>query len=375
MKNIYTLLLLATTLSTLAQAPATYYNNATGTGYTLKTQLKTIITNGHSDQGYGALWTLYNNQAFRDNFYEDNGTILDMYSENPNGTDSYEYNVISDQCGNYDSEGDCYNREHLVPQSYFENFQINPMKNDPFHVVPSDGWVNGQRNNLPFGPVGSATYTSSNGSKKGQNTNVGYSAGYAGVVFEPIDEFKGDIARSLLYFSTRYEDFMDNFYNAADASTTQAKAMFDGSTNKVFSDTFLSILLTWHQNDPVSAKEIAINNAVYNFQGNRNPYIDHPEYACQIWITACAALSTDSYVGNLEVAVYPNPSNDNNIRINSKKELTSIAVININGQTIRTEIAPSSHNNIYLIENLPSGFYFLRMESEAGSVTKKIVIN
>src|SRR5690606_10833762 len=186
------------------------------------------ISNGHNDQGYNSLWTLFTNPAFRDNYYENNGTLLDMYSENPTGTDSYEYSGTSDQCGNYNSEGDCYNREHLVPQSYFEDYQVNPMKNDPFHVVPSDGWVNGQRNNLPFGRVASPTYTSSNGSKKGNNINSGYSAGYSSVVFEPIDEFKGDIARSLFYFATRYENFMDDFYDAADGSSTQSKAMFDG---------------------------------------------------------------------------------------------------------------------------------------------------
>jgi endonuclease I len=357
----------------MAQAPANYYNNATGTGYTLKTQLKNIITNGHSDQGYNALWTLYTNQAFRDNFYEADGTLLDMYSENPTGSDSYEYSSPAQQCGNYNSEGDCYNREHLVPQSYFENFQVDPMKNDPFHVVPSDGWVNGQRGNFPFGPVGSTTYTSSNGSKKGANANTGYSAGYSGIVFEPIDEFKGDVARSLLYFSTRYQDFMDDFYAAADGTSTQAKVMFDGSTNKVFSDTFLKIILTWHQNDPVSARELAVNNAVYNYQGNRNPYIDHPEYACQIWAAACASLGTDD-LSLADVAVYPNPVHDQTVYIYSANPLSKIQLINISGQIIKSYENLQSQSNTYTLFGLPSGFYLLRMESESGSLTKKVII-
>lgn len=179
MKKLYSLILSALSIAAFGQIPNGYYNNATGSGYALKTQLRTIISNGHSDQGYNALWTLFTNSAFRDNYYENNGTLLDMYSENPAGADSYEYSSTSEQCGNYNSESDCYNREHLVPQSYFEDYQVNPMKNDPFHVVPADGWVNGQRGNLPFGPVSSPTYTSSNGSKKGNNTNSGYSAGYS----------------------------------------------------------------------------------------------------------------------------------------------------------------------------------------------------
>src|SRR5690606_27033525 len=169
MKKTYFLILLAISHFATAQAPAGYYNSATGSGYTLKTQLKTIITSGHSDQGYNSLWSLYTNSAYRDNFYEVNNTLLDIYSERPSGTDSYEYTPGSDQCGNYSAEGSCYNREHLVPQSYFDNYQVNPMKNDPFHVVPTDGWVNGVRGNLPFGVVASANYTSTNGSKRGTN--------------------------------------------------------------------------------------------------------------------------------------------------------------------------------------------------------------
>ncbi|HEX8270665.1 MAG TPA: endonuclease [Flavobacterium sp.] len=376
MKKIFTLLMLVSCAIGFAQIPAGYYNNATGTGYTLKSQLRTIIANGHSDQGYNALWTLFTNSAFRDNYYEADGTLLDMYSEKPLGADSYEYSSTSQQCGNYDSEGDCYNREHLIPQSYFEDFQVNPMKNDPFHVVPSDGWVNGKRNNLPFGVVGTATYTSSNGSKSGNNSNTGYATGYSGIVFEPIDEFKGDIARSIFYFATRYETFMDDFYAAADGTSTQAKAMFDGSTNKVFSDTFLNILITWHKNDPVSLKEIAINNAVYNFQGNRNPYIDNPNYVCLIYGPQCQALNTVAFDSPLNnVSIYPNPTNNNQISISSESRIDEIQLININGQIVREITSPAADNNIYTISNLTSGFYFVKLTSEKGSVTKKILVN
>src|SRR5690606_2788376 len=110
--------------------------------------------------------------------------------------------------------------------------------------------------------------------KMGYNLNSGYSAGYSGLVFEPIDEFKGDIARIYFYFATRYQNQISNW------SSFQ---MFDGSSDKVFDDTFLSILLTWHQNDPVSQKEIDRNNDIYDFQNNRNPFVDHPEYVNLIW--------------------------------------------------------------------------------------------
>lgn len=374
MKKIYILVFILSLSLSFAQIPAGYYNTATGNGYTLKTQLYNIIKN-HNDQGYPALWTLYTNTAFRDNYYENDGSLLDMYSEKPAGPDSYQYTSTSQQCGNYNGEGVCYNREHLIPQSYFDNYAIDPMKNDAFHVIPSDGYVNGQRNNLPFGRVNSATYTSTNGSKKGSNLNSGYSAGYSGTVFEPIDEFKGDIARSFFYFATRYENIMSNFYNTANGSTTEAKAMFDGSNNKVFSDTFLNILITWHLNDPVSAKEIAINNRVYQHQGNRNPYIDHPEYVCQVWSTPCAALSNQNFASLETISVYPNPSNENKITIETDIELDEIQLINLNGQLIQWIKKPEFSNNTYTLENLPQGFYLLRLNSKNQSLTKKIVIN
>ncbi|HEX8561473.1 MAG TPA: endonuclease [Flavobacterium sp.] len=374
MKNLYSFLLLIVATTGFAQIPAGYYNNATGTGYTLKTQLRTIITNGHNDQGYGSLWTLYTNPAFRDNYYEADGTLLDMYSEKPAGADSYEYSTISQQCGNYNGEGDCYNREHLVPQSYFDNFQVDPMKNDPHHVVPSDGYVNGQRNNLPFGVVGTASYTSTNGSEKGNNINAGYAAGYSGTVFEPIDEFKGDIARSIFYFATRYENFMDDFYTTANAGTTQAKVMFDGTTNKVFSDTFLNILITWHQNDPVSAKEVAINNAIYNYQHNRNPYIDHPEYVCQIWTAACAALGTNDVV-LADVVLYPNPANGSVVFINSENMLTKIQVFSVTGQTVREIANPVADNATYQLNDLKAGVYFVKLSAGERSVVKMLIVN
>ena len=251
----------------IAQIPAGYYDAANGkTGYELKTALKDIITNGHNDQGYDALYTLYQSSDV-DNYYENDQTLLDIYSEIPSGADSYEYAQTGDKCGNYQGEGDCYNREHLVPQSVFNS--AAPMKNDGHFVVPSDGYVNSKRSNYAFGIVNNPDWTSTNGSKVGPNTT----AGYTGTVFEPIDEFKGDIARMLFYFATRYEDQVASW----------SHPMLNGTSDQVFSDWFLDILLQWNTDDPVSQREIDRNEAVYNFQGNRNPYIDHPEWVNEVW--------------------------------------------------------------------------------------------
>ena len=90
LKNIFSILLLLVGIHIHAQIPSGYYNSATGSGYTLKSQLKTIISNGHEDQGYGALYNAYVTSD-NDTFYENDNTVLDMYSENPTGTDSYNY--------------------------------------------------------------------------------------------------------------------------------------------------------------------------------------------------------------------------------------------------------------------------------------------
>ena len=250
----------------IAQIPSGYYNTATGTGYTLKTQLYNIIK-GHTNNGYAGLYTTYLTSDV-DNFYENDGTILDMYSENPLGTDPYTYTTATTQrCGNYAAEGDCYNREHIIPQSVFN--EASPMVADAHFITPTDGKVNGMRSNYPHGTVSSTTYTSQNGSKLGSSSVSGYS----GTVFEPVNAFKGDIARMYFYFATRYENTVSGY----------SYPMFDGSANKVFTTAFLNLLLAWHTQDPVSAREIARNNAIYGRQNNRNPYIDHPEYVNQIW--------------------------------------------------------------------------------------------
>ncbi|KJY88387.1 endonuclease I [Vibrio neptunius] len=251
-----------------------YYKSAEGkTGYALKTALYNIINN-HNSQGYSAIWNLVKT-ADIDNYYEKDGTILDIYSEKISGSDSIQFTKVTDQCGQYRKEGDCYNREHSFPKSWFGG-KVEPMNSDGHHLYATDGYVNAKRSNWPFGEVGSATYTSSNGSKVGSAVS---SLGYAGTVFEPIDAFKGDLARTYFYMATRYENEIANWEGNSD----NANAVLNGTNTTVFEPWVLAMLKRWHANDPVDQKEIDRNNAVYNFQGNRNPYVDHPEFVNMVW--------------------------------------------------------------------------------------------
>lgn len=256
--------------------PAGYYNNATGTGSTLKTQLYNIISAGHDPLSYDDLWT-----AFQTTDDKINGKVWDMYSDNPGGSPPYEFTFITDQCGNYEAEGDCYNREHSWPSSWFND--AAPMYTDLFQLVPTDGYVNNRRSNYIFGEVASASWTSQNGSKLGSSAVTGYS----GTLFEPIDEYKGDFARNYFYMVTRYENKV-----IAWSSNAIVSDILNGTTHPAFQAWYLNMLAQWHTNDPVSQKEIDRNNTIYVLQGNRNPFIDHPEYVTSIWNVGASALLT-----------------------------------------------------------------------------------
>lgn len=366
MKINYLLFTFSMSAVASAQIPAGYYNTATGTGYTLKTQLRKIIDNvddGISgedlaqDNGYSALYTTFMTSD-KDFYFENNGTLLDMYSENPNGPDAYEYTygVNQDDGSSGTAEGQRYNREHVIPQSVFNSNE--PMRNDAHFVIPSDKFVNAQRGNLPFGRVQNANFTSTNGSRRGNNNNSGYSAGYSNDVFEPIGAFKGDIARMYFYFATRYETSVSGW----------TYDMFDGTSNQVLNQTFFNILYQWHVQDPVSQRELDRNNAIYNNQNNRNPYIDHPEYVANVWQSV---LSVNNFEQENAINLYPNPIEGNTLYINSNSSL-KVDIYNVLGKKIlSTEV--SHVNNKIDVGFLYSGVYLIKLSSDSGSVTKKII--
>jgi len=269
MKRNLTLLLLFSLFQLSAQIPAGYYNSAVGkTGAALKTQLSSIISAGAVDKGYDYLYTIYKTS---DNL--PNGKVWDMYSIKSNGTANYYYDHGSDKCGSYSGEGSCYNREHTFCDSWLGN--SSPQRSDAHHLIPTDGYVNNRRSSFPHGKVGSATWTSSNGSKLGSSDA---STGYSGTVFEPIDEFKGDFARMYFYVATRYESKIAGWANNGSAGEILAGNSYPG-----YKAWFYNLMLKWNALDPVSQKERNRNDAIQVYQKNRNPYIDHPELADYVW--------------------------------------------------------------------------------------------
>lgn len=217
----------------------------------VKTDLSKLIS-GHKTVSYSGLWDAY----MKTDMKPGTNYIWDMYSD-------YNY-TKSKQCGNYSVEGDCYNREHSVPKSWFGD--KSPMNSDLFHVYPTDGKVNGMRSNYAYGEVKSPTYTSKNGSKLG--SPVSFGSGTPTKVFEPIDEYKGDFARTYFYFATRYEGTAMTSGEGGKVFTTNA--VFPGLTQYS-----INLFLKWDEEDPISEKEINRNQIVFeDYQKNRNPFID-----------------------------------------------------------------------------------------------------
>lgn len=255
----YLLWLLAPALVGAAQPPPGYYDSAQGlTGEALRTALQQIIS-PHTVLANSQLWA-----AFARADSKPDGSVWDMYSDVPGGTPPYTYQFVVNQCGTYNGEGDCFNREHTFPVSWFGDQP--PMNTDLNHIYPADAWVNQQRANWPYATVASPAWTSANGGKRGPCSWPGCT----GTVFEPIDAYKGDLARGHFYMLTRYMN---------ESATWPAPILASGELLAWAK----SLMLAWNEQDPVSDKERARNDSVYVIQGNRNPYIDNPEWVNDIW--------------------------------------------------------------------------------------------
>lgn len=250
--------------------PSAYYATVnTQRGASLKTVLYNKIL-GHNVVSYTpGVWN-----AFATTDIQPSGKVWDVYSTLFHQASPYEFTLVTDQdAGSGGSvEGDKYNREHSFPQSWFAN--ASPMVSDVHHIFATDKKVNSVRANDPYGQVSTPSYTSLIGGKSGANTYPGFT----GNVFEPVDEYKGDVARGHLYMATRYENLIAGWQSNGNANDLLA-----GNSFPAFDSWQLNLLLEWNNLDPVSDKEIKRNNAIYAIQNNRNPFIDSPQFVQRIW--------------------------------------------------------------------------------------------
>ena len=301
--TIIIMCMLMAPLGMLAQAPVNYYRMADGKcGAELKTALYQIIKNPNVVE-YASLWTAYQTS---DAIPTDTVPIIwDMYSCNSH----YSIYTTLHQNGKYgtDPEGTRgFQREHSMPKSWFNpaaksgsSFtykDIWPMYSDLVHVIPAEGIVNNKRSNNPYGTNNGEWYKSEpdpNDPEQKPFSKMGactYSTEYTGRCFEPNDEYKGDIARIYFYMVTAYEQKQPTWSSTTegvgDHCGTWTGPMFnleDDDPYQPFTNWAFNMLMEWSKNDPVSQKEIDRNEACYQLQGNRNPFVDYPGLENYIW--------------------------------------------------------------------------------------------
>lgn len=263
---------------------AGYYSRINPNSPTLRSDLTTLIYPRPTVLTYSQVWSAYN-RTDNDDFECKEAScplkclptdLVDMYSANC-------WHFSSDQCGNYHKEGDCYNREHSWPKSWWGgSHATNTPYTDLHHLVPTDGKVNAMRSNWPYGIVhGMPSYESSNHAKLGTCTAAD-NYGYSGTCFEPPDMYKGDLARGYFYIATAYADAL------RDRCSTCSTTAVHGARLAPWQD---KLLRDWHAADPVSAKEVERNDAIQAQQGNRNPFVDFPHWINRVDLQSGPAAS------------------------------------------------------------------------------------
>ena len=228
--------------------PVNYYSSATGTGTTLKANLRTITA------------------AMTSVSYGDARYALDDIYRDPNNASNvllvYNRDSVS---GTWDN-GVTWSREHLWPQSLLNATVDNTytgMASDLFELRPIDPTLNTQRSNKPYGQ------TTSTGNYINNST-----------WFYPSDADKGDVARAMFYMATRYS-------NGTTTPSASNLVLVNGLSPNTYEMGDLASLLVWHYTDGVDNYERRANQTIFDgVQGNRNPYIDHPEYVWAVFGTS-----------------------------------------------------------------------------------------
>lgn len=242
-------------ISAAAEIPAGYYSSIRGKrDAELKAALHRLLYNHTLISSYYDLPKYFRKTDVYPDNHERAGQWWEMYSNRTL----------------YSSSFNGLNREHSLPKSWWGGSTETPAYIDLNHLYPSEAAANMAKSNYPLGEV-SGTPTFENGV-----TTVGYpvsgQGGGARQVFEPADEYKGDFARTYFYMVTCYQNL-----------TWKYTWMVSNNTYPTLNQWAVNLLLKWHEEDPVSPKELARNEEVYKVQANRNPFIDYPELADYLW--------------------------------------------------------------------------------------------
>lgn len=323
-----------------SRIPDGYYDGIDGTGRALMQQLHHRI-NDHNVFTYSDIWNI-----FGDADLKFDGKVWDIYGTLECESSPYTYTLGEDQDRgtNVSEEGRFYNREHSWPVSWWGGSQTDTMYTDVHHIFPSDKLVNAQRGNQSFGEVAAPQWTSLNGSLLGPNVA---GSTYNGLVFEPHDAYKGDLARTWFYMLTRYMHRSPGW-----SSQNLIPPILDGSSWPALEPWVLEMLLQWHEQDPVSQKERIRNHQIFLLQGNRNPYVDHPE-----WVVALFDQTTGlEQKAQTVFKVYPNPFKDGLYLQTDTTLPVRVEVFNAMGQRI---LAREWKGELLPAGDWPPGLYLM----------------
>lgn len=258
--NIYLCALaLCASTTVYGAAPEGYYSSCNGKSKgSLKSQLYTIVKDHKALSYSDDTW-----KAFHFTDIDANGCWWDIYTTNHiEATDNKPDNSVM-------------NVEHTFPKSWWGGAKNDAYK-DIVHLMPVNSIANSTRGNVPYAEVENEASISdkcTNPRFKVGTPKSGQGGG-SNRVFEPDDEFKGDLARTYFYMVTCYQ----NLSWSNDGLRTAATG-----TYPTLQPWAIELLLRWHRNDPVDQKERDRNDGVYEQQHNRNPFIDHPELVEHIW--------------------------------------------------------------------------------------------
>ncbi len=333
-----------------AQIPS-YYNNVnlTLTGQALKTELSQKITVTHTNQiSYSSVWSAVQ-QTDLDPSNSNNVLLIYGYSD-------VDGNPVTDRTRNKNSNGGSngnWNREHVYAKSLATPNMTTSTPNagtDVHHLRSADVQRNGSR--------GSRKFTTGSGN-----------SGTVGSYWYPGDEWKGDVARMMMYMYLRYP--------------TQCLPINVGVGTSVATDpSMINLFLQWNAEDTVSQYEKNRNTILEGIQGNRNPFIDNPYLATIIWGGTPAQdtwnlTAIDKYKSNSTFQVYPTPSNNGNVNIQFTTQVkkVNLKLFSVNGKLLRNKENLIIVNNKYKIDHLPKGIFILKIETKTTISTKKIVVN
>ncbi len=343
MKKFFTLLLLISLQTLIAQQP--YYNNVdlTLTGQDLYYALQQKINNANSSFSYGD-----NKESMKitDQDPNNSNNVLLIYGYNDN-----DGNCTTDRSRNKNKFGgsNCeYNREHTFAKS-----NANPPMTgntgiiaDPQNLRPSDQQMNNNRGNRKM--------AAGSGNAGNINNNT----------FYPGDEWKGDVARIMMYMYTRYGD--------------QCKPSLNGVGSLQGGTQMLQLYLQWNVEDPVSDFEDQRNPYLETIYGNRNPFIDNPYLATIIWGGPVAEdrwgmVGVEDFITD-NISVYPNPTSELVwVSDNTSFPVDNYSVYDISGRMVLHNTFNTSEKKID-VSTLQTGIYLLELISADKRVVKKIMV-